>query len=325
MLGPEAGAVRAGLEDITLQNDALIALEDQCFERVRAGDRAGAMAAVMSDDYEQLKRLYSDAVARSEASIEALLSQAIARDRRSVMAATAIGVLVLLTTIGGVVMLARGQSAAALKESEQRSRLFIDTALDAMVAIDEGGTIREWNPQAERTFGYARQEALGRLLSDLVIPERLREAHDQGLARYLSTRTPHVIGKRIEVPALRKDGTEITIELAITPVHTDAGVWFNAFLRDITERKQTEIQLAHAQKLESIGQLAAGIAHEINTPAQYVGDNTRFLKESLEELLALTDASLALVAEVGAEARWAARAEAIAAMQRDLDLESLRP
>ncbi len=214
---------------------------------------------------------------------------------------------------------------AALARSERRTRQVIDTALDARVAIDMRGTVMDWNPQAEKTFGYGRDEAVGRPLSDLIIPARLREAHLAGLARYLKSGDPKIIGQRVEVPAVRKDGSEITIELAVTavPASPEEGgeISFSAFLHDITDRKAAEAKLAQAQKLESIGQLAAGIAHEINTPTQYVGDNVRFLKDTFGSLLGAIDAyDLALngVAEDSPAARDVRRRLA------ELDLAFLR-
>jgi len=151
----------------------------------------------------------------------------------------------------------RKRAEQELDESERRHRLVIDTALDALVAMDERGAVTVWNPQAERIFGFTREEAVGRFMYDLIIPERLREAHRAGLARYLSTGESRVAGRRIEVPAVRKDGAEITIELAVTPVRTERGMWFSAFLRDITERKQAEQTLHRMiQVQEEMGRIA---------------------------------------------------------------------
>jgi PAS domain S-box-containing protein len=156
---------------------------------------------------------------------------------------------------------ARKQAELELNESESRHRLLIDTALDALVAMDERGVVTLWNPQAERTFGFTREDAVGRDLDELVIPERLRAAHRAGLARYLSTGEARVAGRRIEVPAVRKDGVEITIELAVTPVRTERGALFSAFLRDITERKRAE---------EAI-QAASGMLRRTGTMARVGG------------------------------------------------------
>src|SRR5882724_1631836 len=101
---------------------------------------------------------------------------------------------------------------------EALSRTFLDSALDCIITMDAQGIVREFNPAAERTFGFTRAEAVGKPLADLIIPPRLRERHRQGLARFLKTGEGPVIGKRIEIEGLRKDGTEILVELAITVI-----------------------------------------------------------------------------------------------------------
>src|SRR5438552_2949675 len=158
----------------------------------------------------------------------------------------------------------RQQAEAAQRESQARKSAILDSALDCIVTIDHQGKVFEWNPAAEKTFGYPRAEVIGRELAALVIPPALRERHRQGLARYLSTGQSSILGKRMEMSALRADGTEFPVELSITPVPTEGLPLFTGFIRDITERKQLEEQLRQLQKMESIGQLAAGVAHDFN-------------------------------------------------------------
>lgn len=133
-------------------------------------------------------------------------------------------------------------------ENELRTRLVIDTALDAVVAMDDKGFVTQWNAQAERTFGWSADEAIGKPMHELIIPEALRGRHVCGLERYKKTGHGPVLNTRIEVPALRRDGTEIMVELAITPVRTDGAIWFSAFLRDITERKRAEAALRESER-----------------------------------------------------------------------------
>src|ERR687888_989845 len=125
-----------------------------------------------------------------------------------------------------------------LAGEEARKDAILRTALDCIISMDERGCIAEWNPAAERTFGYARQEALGRLLADLILPERQREAFRTNLARYLATGEARLIGRRIEASALRRGGEEFSVEVAITVTQTGGERIFTAHLRDITERKQ---------------------------------------------------------------------------------------
>jgi len=154
----------------------------------------------------------------------------------------------------------RAQSDAALKRSEARKAAILESALDCIVTIDHEGSITEFNPAAERTFGYRRDEVVGKALADVIIPPALRERHRQGLARYLATGEARVIGRRLELTAVRADGSEFPVELAITRVPMDGPPSFTGYLRDITERKQSEEMLRrskdyleHAQKLSHTG------------------------------------------------------------------------
>ena len=134
----------------------------------------------------------------------------------------------------------RREAENALRESEERTRLILDTALDAIVAIDGEGAVTDWNPQAEATFGWTRDEALGRTLAALIIPERHREAHTRGLQRYIESGEDKVLNQRVELVALHRDGREFPVELAISPSTGRDGVSFSGFIRDITERRQAE-------------------------------------------------------------------------------------
>lgn len=157
-----------------------------------------------------------------------------------------------------------------LQESEERKAAIFESALDALITIDHEGRIVEWNPAAERIFGYSSQEAIGRELAELVIPLQSRDAHRRGMIRFNSSGEGPVLRKLIELTALRADGTEFPAEIYITPIRTESPL-FSGFLRDITERKQAEeerlkleAQILHGQKLESLGVLAGGIAHDFN-------------------------------------------------------------
>jgi len=152
----------------------------------------------------------------------------------------------------------------ALKESEAASRGVLDAALDAYIRMDQAGCITEWNLMAEKTFGWRRNEVLGRPLHELLIPPARREAHRQGLRRFLATGEGPLLNRRVEVNALHRDGREFPVEVTILAVETNQGHIFSAFLRDLTEKKQAEAQLHQAQKMEAVGQLTGGIAHDFN-------------------------------------------------------------
>jgi two-component system CheB/CheR fusion protein len=119
---------------------------------------------------------------------------------------------------------------------EGLNRALLDSALDCVIAIDGRGNVIEFNPAAERVFGFKRTEAIGKELAELIIPPALRKQHRQGLERYLQTGEGPVLGRRIEVTAARADGSEILVELAITPFRVHGEPVFAAYLRDITDR-----------------------------------------------------------------------------------------
>jgi PAS domain S-box-containing protein len=167
--------------------------------------------------------------------------------------------------------------ARALGQSDARKSAVMAGALDCIVSMDHLGNIVEFNPAAERTFGHSREEAIGRSLADLLIPESMREHHRQGLARYLATGEGRVIGKRIEVSALRKDGSECPVELAIVAIEYDGPPIFTGFLRDLTAQRAAEAgrlrslqveeenkQVQEANRLK--GEFLANMSHELRTP-----------------------------------------------------------
>src|SRR5438477_2256412 len=123
---------------------------------------------------------------------------------------------------------------------EMLYRGILDTALDCIITMDAEGRVLEFNPAAERVFGFRRQEAVGKELAELIIPPRRREQHRHGLAHYLKTGEGPVIGKRIEIAGVRNDGSEILVELAITALKIDSSPIFTAYLRDITERVRND-------------------------------------------------------------------------------------
>ena len=123
---------------------------------------------------------------------------------------------------------------------EALSRTFLDSALDCIITMDASGRVQEFNPASEQVFGFSRSEAVGKELAELIIPPRLRERHRQGLAHYLKTGEGPLIGKLIEIEALRRDGSEILVALAINATQVDGAPIFTAYLRDITERKRAE-------------------------------------------------------------------------------------
>jgi PAS domain S-box-containing protein len=165
----------------------------------------------------------------------------------------------------------RVEQEEALRRSEARLRATVEAAFDCVIGMDLEGRVIEFNAEAQRVFGYARADVLGKPLAPLIIPERFREAHTAGMARFRATGHASVAGRRMDVVAMRADGSEFPAELAIEVAEAPEGRIFVASLRDVAERhraeearNQLEAQLRQAQKMEAIGHLAGGIAHDFN-------------------------------------------------------------
>jgi PAS domain S-box-containing protein len=145
------------------------------------------------------------------------------------------------------------QEERQLKRSEVHKAAMLDSSLDCVIAIDHEGRITEFNPAAEQTLGYRRNNVVGKYLADVIIPPSLREKHRTGFSRHLATGESRMLGRRLEMSALRADGMEIPVELTITRIPQDGPPAFTGYLRDITERKRSEdaLRAAHAQVVRS--------------------------------------------------------------------------
>ena len=150
------------------------------------------------------------------------------------------------------------RAEASARASEGRKAAILEAALDAIITMDSEGKVVEWNPAAESIFGHRREAVVGRDMAELIVPPSLRQRHYQGLAHFLATGEGPVLRRRLELTALRADGTEFPIELAITPITAADPILFTAYVRDITSVKQAE-QTLRAQRewlqvtLQSIG------------------------------------------------------------------------
>jgi putative two-component system response regulator len=140
----------------------------------------------------------------------------------------------------------RDEAERALRTSEALKSAMLASALDCVITIDDRERVLEWNPAAEATFGYSKAEALGQALSSLIIPQALRGAHDRGLAHFLKTGEGSVLNTRIEVPALRRNGTEFQVELTVIPIRLEGRHLFTAYVRDITDRQAVADALRRA-------------------------------------------------------------------------------
>jgi PAS domain S-box-containing protein len=190
--------------------------------------------------------------------------------------------LEMLSNIGSQIgqFIDRKESEKALRESETRKRAILESALDCMITIDHEGRILEFNPAAERTFGYSREELLGQSMADRIIPPHLRRRHREAFARYLETGEGPILNRRIEMTGMRADGGEFPVELTVTRIPLEGSPVFQGFLRDITDRKQAEEALAAEKErlAVTLGSIGDGVI------ATDVEGRVIFINRTAEEL-----------------------------------------
>ena len=189
----------------------------------------------------------------------------------------------------------------ALLDSERMARTIIDTALDAIIQVNESGEVLAWNPQGESILGWSRQEAMGRPITDLYLPKGYRP-------RYLTMnelmrQVGRVEGERFEIDALRKDGHKIKVEISMSGVRRRDGNVYNLLLRDITAKIAAEEQMRQSQKMEAIGQLTGGIAHDFNNVLTAITSIIGILADGVADKPQLSEATnlIAAAARRGAE------------------------
>jgi PAS domain S-box-containing protein len=161
--------------------------------------------------------------------------------------------------------------AIARKQAEATEHAILQASLDAIITVDEADRVVEWNPAAERIFGYKRAEAIGCSMAELTVPERLRSARRWSMQQLGQSGESRLMGDRVEVPAMRSDGSEFPAELAIIQIDSDGPPLFTGYVRDITARKQAEERLRSAREEAEAANKAkdefiAALSHELRTP-----------------------------------------------------------
>jgi len=186
---------------------------------------------------------------------------------------------------------------AELETTEALKSSIFDNAMAALVSTDEAGHIVEFNPAAAAMFGVGRDQAVGRSVAEVLIPPRLREAHNAGMARVSAGGEQRVMGRRVEMPALRADGSEFPVEMLLWRTAVGGQTFYTASLFDLSERQSAhgEIErqreaLRQSEKLTAMGSLLAGVAHELNNPLSIVMGRAALLAEKLGEHPLASDA-----------------------------------
>ena len=217
----------------------------------------------------------------------------------------------------------RKREEFARRYSDERYRVVVESASDAIISMDDNGTIQFTNPATERIFGHKSQDLIGKPLT-ILMPESLREAHEHGFNRYLTTGERHLNWQGTELTGVRKNGQKFPVEVSFGELTKDGRRLFTGLVRDISERKRaeeaqealqmTQIELERVSRLTTMGELAASIAHEVNQPLAAIANNgnaclrllandnlqPEILRRALEEIVADTTRASAVIARIRA-------------------------
>ena len=275
----ERPEIRQFVEQTDEANRKLVEIERGAFAVSSEGRFKEATALLVSDEYLRLKGVYAEGAEKTAAGLRNLIEgeqRTLHYLTKGFQISSGLVVLILLSSWYFALISGRrwGQeqlrSEAALRtvrdelevrvrertadlqaaneelrRSESLKGAIIESSLDCLVTMDREGKIVEFNPAAETTFGWTREQALGKTMVELIVPPRMRDAHRRGFAHYLATGEGHILGKRVELHAIRADGTEFPIELTITTIGAAPANLFTGFIRDITERREADAKISH--------------------------------------------------------------------------------
>ncbi|MBI4480945.1 MAG: response regulator [Acidobacteria bacterium] len=241
------------------------------------------------------------------------LTHAISVSALGIAGIAAVTLMVLgLSVLTAVVDRRFSAQTASLEASEERLRLIVDTALDAVLTISADGRVTGWNPEAERTLGWKAQEGVGRHISDLIFPASYRKIFENDLNQFLNQPDGGILQRRVEVTALHRDGHQFPVEMAISPVRYKDSWIFSIFIRDITETRLAQEQLQRAKEFaeadnRSKREFLANMSHEIRTPMNAIvgmtdlaldTELTREQREYLSTVKAATDSLLNIINDI---------------------------
>ncbi len=242
-----------GPENVNEANTKLVAMEHEVFDLVRRGERRAAERIMVGEEYGAQKARYARGTEAGLDAVRRSLQTELDRYRAGIVRTGILFAACLVIITGGwlgIILLLRRhelrrqRTEAALQASEEQSRVMVETAFDGVIGMDGDGRITLWNRQAERIFGWEGKDVLNRSLTETIFPFSSQEVFRQGLIRFRDKGEGPFLNERFETVACHRDGHEFPVELTVEAVPVGSGYRFSAYIRDMTQAKRSERQLA---------------------------------------------------------------------------------